>query len=129
MTHEEELALLEQCTNEVMRKYTDDKPVVMVMLTLFHETKHIHCTTNMAAGQEGVNWMLNHYLGNAPLVPPRRESVWLLLKGSEVDGVSRETVVSVHSTKAAAQAALARQPEATQVAWNMTEEYEVDANG
>ncbi len=35
MTNEEELGVLKQCTDEVMRKYTDDKPISMVLVALF----------------------------------------------------------------------------------------------
>lgn len=127
MTHDEELALLKQCTDEVIKKYTDDKPINVVLLALFHESKRIHCTTNMLRGQQGVNWLLQHYLGNVPPAP-YIESVWLHMSYRQVDGVSTSSALGCSSTKALAEEWLARQAEPSKQRCYGIEEMKVDCD-
>lgn len=60
--------------------------------------------------------------------PTRRESVWLVYKHSQVDGVSLDTVIAVCSTKEKAQDRLAKQAEPSPLVAFSIEEEEVDPN-
>mgnify|MGYP003478824766 FL=1 len=129
MTHEEELEFMKACGAK-LSELTQDMLLGTALVMLFPHGPsgaRIHAISNLA--NDKCQELLEEYVAKARGTVRRRESVWVVERCRQVDGVSVLSIASVHSSKPLAQAALERQAEASKDVSYSIDEQEVDPNG
>ncbi len=126
MTKEEELELLRKCGDE-LSKHTAHISLGAALIMAFPGMPgRIHAVSNLP--ERRMYELVRLYLNEVPDENKRRyDSIWLLVKGTEVDQVATERVIASFSSQEKALAARMQQKDDAKTWWSI-EEVEVDAS-